>query len=246
MPTSADHPTADLDRLRDRTIVVSGATGAVGGAVLERLVEHGARIAIAARKDWQVSRLREQLAGAPTLVAHVGTHDTEAAAGFVKGATDALGPIDALVSCAGAFAMAPVGRDPGRQASELFDANFFAAHTLTRAVVSALRRRRTGNLVFTGAAAVGSATRGMALYLASKAALHEYARTLAAEVRDDGVGVHVIAPGIVDTEANRDAMPDADRSAWVSRERLADALLAAAVADSPNDGDPVRTLTVGS
>ena len=65
-------------------------------------------------------------------------------------------------------------------------------------------------------------------FQASKAALHAYAEVLAAEVADHGVAVAVVAPAVLDTEANRSAMPDADRSSWTPVEHVVDALLDAA------------------
>lgn len=245
MPTSADVlTTRDPALLRGRTVMLSGATGAVGRALVTRLREVGAKLAIAVRKSREVDRLQAELADADVLVGLVEPRDGEAAAGFVKGASDSLGPIDAFVSTAGAFRSAEIGRDKAGDDLMLLEANFLAVHNLVRAVVSPMKRRNTGSLVFTGADAVGSPAPGMALYAASKAALHEYAHALAAELRGTGVRVAVVAPGVVDTEANRDAMPDADRSTWVPVPRLCDALLGAAVGDLPAEAgaDPVFRL----
>ena len=102
-------------------------------------------------------------------------------------------------------------------------------HTLARAVVIPMRRRRAGSLVFTGAALVaGKPMAGMALYSASKAALHAYAASLRAELQAHGVRVGVVAPGVIDTPANREAMPAADRAGWVAPEAVAARLLAVA------------------
>lgn len=234
--------TSDPAVLRGRTVMISGATGAVGRALVARLVELGAKPAIAVRKSWQVERMQQLVGGAEALVGAVGPHDGEAAAGFVKGATDSLGPIEAFVSTAGAFRMAEVGRDKTGDDLALLEANFVAVHNLVRAVVSPMKRRRSGTLTFVGAATVGTPVPGMALYAAAKAALHEYARVLGRELAGHGIRVTVVAPGVLDTDANRAAMPDADRSDWTPVDRLVRALLgAAAGAGSPGD-DPVRLL----
>ena len=200
--------------LYGRTVVVAGGTGAVGKALVRRLVEIGAKPAIAVRKAWQVAPMRELFGGADGLVAVVAPGDGEAAAGFLKGARDSLGPVAAVLSAAGAFRTAEIGRDRAGDDTGLFEANFVATHTLVRAAV--------------GADCVGTPIPGMGLYQASKAALHAYAEVLAAEVADHGVAVAVVAPGVLDTEANRSAMPDADRSSWTPVEHVVDALLDAA------------------
>jgi NADP-dependent 3-hydroxy acid dehydrogenase YdfG len=245
MPTSADVLlTSDPATLRGRTVMISGATGAVGRALVSRLVELGAKPAIALRKPWQVAKLQEELGGAEALVGLVGARDSEAAAGFVKGATDSLGPIDAFLSTAGAFRMAEVGRDKTGDDLALLEANFLAVHNLVRAVVSPMKRRRTGSLVFVGADVVGAAPPGMALYAAAKA-LHEYAQVLAREVGPFGIRVAVVAAGVLDTEANRAAMPEADRSGWTPVERLVAALLGAAAGAAEPGADPLFRLAAG-
>ena len=235
--------TADPSTLAGRCVLLAGATGAVGTALLDRLVALGARPAVAVRKSWQVQGIEARIGAAAGLVGVVPTGDGEAAAGFVKGAQDSLGAIEAFVSTAGSFRAAEIGRDRGGDDQELFDANFRGTHTLLRAVVGGMRRRRRGAIVLTGALAVGRAGPGIALYAATKAALHEYARVLAAEVGADGVGLALLAPGTIDTEANRRAMPDADRRAWIPVEVLVDALLGAAAGAAPVAAvDPCFTL----
>ncbi len=233
----------DPATLRDATVVLHGATGAVGSAVFARLREAGARIAVPVRRAWQVDELRGRLDGGEGLVAVVGNRDSEAAAGFAKGVADSLGAVTALVSTAGAFSMQAIGGERAGEELDLVEANWLSLHNLVRAFAPAMRRREKGALVFTGAAAVGTAGgANMALYLGTKAALHEYARCLSNELAPVGIAVAVIAPGVVDTDANRQAMPDADRSDWTSIDRLCDALLGAAARATPGAVDPVHRL----
>lgn len=218
----ASHP------LSGRTVVVAGGTGAVGKALVQRLVELGAKPAVAVRKAWQVGPMRELLGDADGLVAVVAPGDGEAAAGFLKGARDSLGPVAAVLSAAGAFRMAEIGRDSAGDDTSLFEANFVATHTLVRAAVGGMRRAGSGVFAFTGADCVGTPIPGMGLYQATKAALHAYAEVLAAEVAPHGLAVAVVAPGVLDTEANRQAMPDADAAGWTPVGHVVDALIDAA------------------
>lgn len=227
MPTDAG-PFDPLRSLRGATVALLGSSGAVGSALLKRLLEIGARPAIAVHKAWQVSAMRSALEGAPGIVAHVGARDGEAAAGFAKGANDTLGPIRAFVSTAGAFRSAPIGRTVQDDDEELMEANFFAVHNLVRAVAGPMIRRKAGRIVVIGSAGVGSGGANVGLYLASKAALHEYARALSVELAAQGVGVALVTPGTIDTPANRAAMPDADRSTWTAIDVVVDWLLSAA------------------
>jgi NAD(P)-dependent dehydrogenase (short-subunit alcohol dehydrogenase family) len=218
----------DARLLNDKVVVVGGATGEVGGALVRELRAHGARVGVAVRRAWQVQKVGAAFGNDGILAGCVPTIDGEAAAGFVKGVRDALGPIDALLCANGAFRGTDVGQDAANELQDLLDANLLAGATLARAVVGPMRRRRTGSLVFVGSSGVGAA--GPANYLASKAALHEWVRSLAVQLEGSGVRAAAVLPGTIDTEANRAAMPDADRSAWLPIAAVVQAILAAAFA----------------
>lgn len=232
--------TAGADRFDGKTVLVGGATGAVGGTLVATLLQRGARVAAAVRRPRQVHDLTGRFGTAGMLVGCVPARDAEAAAGLVKGATDALGPIDALIGTAGAFAADPLGGEDTGQLERLLEANLLAGVTLARAVVPPMKRRRTGALVFTGSAAVGSGGARMAHYLASKAALHEWVRALAQELAGTGVRVGAVLPTTIDTEANRAAMPDADRSQWQSPAEVVEALLQVALGEPDGSGPLYR------
>jgi NAD(P)-dependent dehydrogenase (short-subunit alcohol dehydrogenase family) len=222
---------------RGQVVVLQGASGAVGGRLAERLFSAGARLALPVRRGWQVDRLATRLAelapdrGTDRLIAEVGSTDSQAAAGFAKGTVDSLGPPAACISCSGAFAFAPIGEDSANTLYELFEANVSAPYTLLRAFVPGMKRRKSGRIVLVGAAAAAPGsdpTPGLGAYRSTKAALHELARSIAVE---SALPVHVVAPTVVDTPANREAMPDADRSDWVSIDAVCDALLRAAAGE---------------
>lgn len=213
---------------RDQTVLLAGATGAVGSALLERLMAMGARAGVAVRRAAEVEPTARRYSSAQVLAGVVGATDGEAAAGFVKGVEDSLGAIAALITTAGAFAAAPIGAERTADVVRLFEANVLAAITLTRAVVAPMKRRRAGALVYTGARAALEPQPGMALYRAAKAALHAYAESAAVELAPFGIRVAVVAPGTIDTAANRAAMPGVAPGEWHSIDRVVDALLAAA------------------
>jgi NADP-dependent 3-hydroxy acid dehydrogenase YdfG len=188
------------------------------------------------RRESQIRPVGEALGHGESLIGVVGTQDSEAAAGLVKGVEDSLGPIDHFISTAGAFRYGLAGEEHTGDADLLFAANLLSVVNLVRAVVGPMKRRRAGSIVLTGARTVGDAVPGMALYLASKAALQQYATVLHAECRDSGVRVAVVSPGVLDTEANRQAMREDDRSSWLPIPRMVDALLDAAAGQLPGSG----------
>ena len=83
----------------------------------------------------------------------------------------------------------------------------------------------------------------MANYLASKAALHEYVRALADELRLSPVRAVALLPGTIDTDANRAAMPTADRSAWLAVPTVVEALLRLALGVLPQESGPLYPIT---
>ena len=87
---------------------------------------------------------------------------------------------------------------------------------------AALKHLRAGAaIVNVGAAAAANAATGMAPYAASKAGVMALTQSLADELKAKGVRVNAVLPTIIDTPANRNDMPDADRSAWVRPEAAA-------------------------
>jgi NADP-dependent 3-hydroxy acid dehydrogenase YdfG len=212
-----------------KVVLLSGATGTVGSELCKRLHGLGARLGIAVHRESRLRWVSETIGDKGILSAVVGARDGEAAAGLVKGVEDSLGPIDHFISTAGTFRHGLVGKEHASDATDLLEANFFSVANLVRAVVGPMKRRRAGSIVLTGAAAVGQAIPGMALYLAGKAALHQYGSVLQTECRDFGVRVSVLQVGVLDTEANRQAMPEADTSTWLPVSRLVEALLDASL-----------------
>ncbi|MCA8951381.1 MAG: SDR family NAD(P)-dependent oxidoreductase [Planctomycetes bacterium] len=190
-----------------QVVLLAGATGQLGAEFARRVLRSGGSVAATVRREWQVARLRSEL-GEPAdrlLVGVVGPRDSEAAAGFVKGAGDALGPIAALVVAAGLFRTAEVGTEPAGELEELLEANLLAGATLVRAALPGMRRRRRGTITFVGSAGVGSDFGLSPNYLASKAAVHEYVRALASSLRDSGVTAAAIVPATLDSAAKVEA-----------------------------------------
>jgi NAD(P)-dependent dehydrogenase (short-subunit alcohol dehydrogenase family) len=134
--------------------------------------------------------------------------------------------LDAVVNAVGGWGG---GVRLGDEAPDLLERmltlNVRAGYTLARATIPLLAWHKGGAFVEVGSrAAIGPQPR-QASYAASKAAALALFLSLAEEVKGDGVRVNVVLPGTMDTEANRRAMPVADRSTWVSTEDVARVIL---------------------
>jgi NAD(P)-dependent dehydrogenase (short-subunit alcohol dehydrogenase family) len=93
-----------------------------------------------------------------------------------------------------------------------------------QAVVPGMVERGRGSIVNVGAMAALKGQAKMSAYVASKSVVLRLTESLSAEVRDRGVNVNAVLPSIIDTPANRAAMPDADFSRWVSPDDLANVI----------------------
>ena len=200
-------------------IVVAGGTGALGGALVERLLAQGDRVAVPFRSASSFERLRarpggDRLWGAPADIATVAGART-----FLDAAARALGGIDGVAIVAGAYAGSgslaetPEGEWPAMQA------NLETAHAVCRAAIPHLTAG--GSVVMVASRLVESGGAGSAAYVVSKAGVAALSRVLALEYRSRGIRFNCIAPGTIDTPDNRQAMPDADRSAWTPPDAIA-------------------------
>lgn len=141
---------------------------------------------------------------------------------FVK---EDFGPVDVLVNTVGAFRGGLTVQDEERDTwNFLFDVNLYSALNVLRAAVPQMLTNRGGRIinVVSRNALVGAAD--YAAYSAAKAALLRLSEALAAETKDHNITVNCVIPGTIDTPQNRESMPDADVSRWVTPGAIADVI----------------------
>jgi NAD(P)-dependent dehydrogenase (short-subunit alcohol dehydrogenase family) len=231
--------------LNGRVVVVTGGTGGLGRAVVARLLSEGARPVVTWRSERE---LRDFPAGDRVRLEKLDLADESAVNAFYRG----LGGLWASVHLAGGFAMAPVENTSAADFLGMFATNTLSCFLCSREAVRAMRARAGG--AGSGAAGAGKGTGGrivnvaarpalvptggMIAYSTSKAAVASLTQSLAEEVKPDGILVNAVAPSLMDTPANRAAMPKADYSTWPKVEQVADAILFLA--------SPANSLTSGT
>jgi NAD(P)-dependent dehydrogenase (short-subunit alcohol dehydrogenase family) len=137
-----------------------------------------------------------------------------------------FGRIDCLVNVAGGFRWELVAGGELATFDVMYSLNLRTAVVASRAVLPYLKDRGAGRIINIGAgAAAARAGAGMAAYTASKAGVHKFTESLADELKDTGVTVNAVLPGVIDTAQNRADMPNADVSRWVPPADIAELVL---------------------
>lgn len=202
-------------------VLITGAAGALGRAVARRFAAEGAQLALL---DRDAALLRQTFPDAAWAEA-VDITDEAAVAAAVQRVVASLGRVDALVHVAGGFEMGEAVHEMTRASWErMFALNAWSFVALAAPVVAQMKAQGGGSIVAVSAAAAGGGQPLKGAYIASKSALQRLVETLAAELAGSGIRVNSVAPTTLDTPANRAAMPDADRSSWVSLESAAAAI----------------------
>lgn len=207
---------------QDRHVVVTGGTGALGAAVVGLLLEAGATCHVPVR-DLKDSRRFAHRGHDRVVLSPVPDLADEAAVAAFYGALPGLW---ASIHVAGGFAMASIGDTDKAMLQQQLDTNLVSAFLCCRAAVAAIGQG--GGRIVNVAARPALEWRqgaGMTAYTASKAALAALTVALAQEVAGQAILVNAVAPSIMDTPANRAAMPKADHSAWPKVEEVAATIL---------------------
>ena len=211
-----------------RTVIVAGGTGGLGAAVSLAFAAAGASVVVTYRRDAELSALRQRAAaGTVPIEGHVvDVTDAAAVRTMVAATLDRHARIDALVNTVGGYAGGvPLWQGDGGTLERMLALNVRAGYVLARAVVPSMLAARRGSIVNIAAKAALVPAAGAAEYAASKAAALAMMTALAADVAGSGVRVNSVLPSIIDTPANRAAMPGADFAAWPKAESIAKVIL---------------------
>jgi NAD(P)-dependent dehydrogenase (short-subunit alcohol dehydrogenase family) len=211
--------------VKGKTIVVTGAFGALGSAVAEAAAKQGTSVAAL---DYAAppAGLADRLGPEALLVGGIDLVSFEAAKQAVDQVRARFGRVDALFNIAGGFKWEKIAEAPNDEAWErMFAMNLKTALNASRAAIPYLVESGAGRIVNVGAQAANRAAEGMGPYAASKAAVHRLTESLAEELKLKGVTVNAVLPSTIDTALNRKEMPDADFSRWVAPADLAAVML---------------------
>ncbi|MEM1432514.1 MAG: SDR family NAD(P)-dependent oxidoreductase [Pseudomonadota bacterium] len=201
-----------MSEFSGKIVLVTGAAGALGVAVVEHFATAGATLA--------------QLDLTPIDNAHwSATCDltsADATAAAVGAVVTALGRIDVLANIAGGFTMGDAVHETSADTWDfMFNLNARSVFNTARAVVPVMKRGGGGRIISVGARAGLRGGGAMGAYSAAKSVVHRLTESMAEELKADGINVNAVLPSLIDTARNRADMPDADFSQWVRPESIA-------------------------
>jgi NAD(P)-dependent dehydrogenase (short-subunit alcohol dehydrogenase family) len=203
-------------------VIVTGGTGALGRAVVLRLLQQGTRVAVPYRgaDEWRALQA-EAGANAALFGDTADLGEPAGARAFVDAAAARLGVLDGVALVAGGWAGGTTFDEaPADEWGRMLRTNLDTVAHVCRASLPHLRQHG-GSVVAVGSRAADTGGGGMAAYAVSKVAVHALVRVLAVENVGRGIRFNAVLPGTIDTPANRRAMPGADRSKWTSPDAIA-------------------------
>jgi NAD(P)-dependent dehydrogenase (short-subunit alcohol dehydrogenase family) len=211
-----------------RVAIVTGAAGNLGGAVTQAFELAGAKLALVDRAADRLPRLYPEMVYSPDhfLAVSVDLTNPDAVEAMVDETVQRFGRIDVLANVAGGFRSGTAVHETSFETWDfLLNLNARTVFTISRAVIPHMLKQGSGKIVNVSARAALNGGAKMAAYSVSKSAVVRLTESMSAELKRNGIDVNCILPGTIDTPQNREAMPSADHSRWVSPEALADVIL---------------------
>lgn len=197
-------------------VLVTGASGAAGGGVVEAFLADG----------WQVAGTTRRVApdDAPAGVTWIVTDlaDEASARAGIAEAVEGLGGLDAVVCLAGGFRLTPIDEASWEDFAGLIDLDY--RPTVVTVLAALPHLGEGGSIVTIGAKAAQAPGPRSTAYTAAKAGVIAFSASLAAELRPRGIRVNCVLPGTIDTPANRESMPNAKTANWVTPRQLGELL----------------------
>ena len=189
------------EALRGRVIVVTGASSGIGAATAKMLSGEGAKVALAARREDALQVVQNGLeAGAESLVCTTDVTNRGQVQALVERTEDDLGPVDALVNCAGVMYYTMMKNVRAGEWDRTVEVNCKGALNCIGAVLPGMVERGRGHIVTVSSDAGRVVFPGLAVYSASKFFVEALSKGLRLETTGTGVKVTTVQPGNVATD----------------------------------------------
>ncbi len=215
-------------RFTGKLVLIAGGTGGLGQAVSLAFLDELAKVTVTYRRPEEFLALKNAAgAHASSLEGHqVDVTDEAAVRQLTESIISNHGRLDVLVNAVGAYAGGvPLWELDSKVFDQMLVLNLRTGYVLSRAMVPVMIKQGSGAIVNVASRAAIDHAAGAAAYVASKAAAVAMIDSLAADLRGTGVRANSILPSIIDTDANRKAMPNSDFAKWPQPEDIARVIL---------------------
>ncbi len=189
--------------LENKTALVTGASGGIGGAIAKRLHELGAHVIISGTREERLNALKDELGGDRVTAITANLSDTES----IKNLAKEAGSVDILVNNAGITKDNISMRMSEEDFMDVLEVNLLSSFTLTKNLIRGMMKKKGGRVINISSIVASIGNPGQVNYVASKAGLEGLTRTFANEFASRGITVNAIAPGFIRT-AMTDVLED--------------------------------------
>jgi 3-oxoacyl-[acyl-carrier protein] reductase len=213
--------------LTDKVALVTGASRGIGRCIALALAENGARVALTARTKAELLAVQSEIEASGSQAASFPSdisQETQAIA-LVQNTVEHFGRLDILINNAGSVLAKPLIETSTKEWDNLMAINARAPFILCRQAIPYLKQQELSFIINIASVVGVKGYVNQSIYSASKHALLGMTKALAKEVQADGIRVHAINPGGVDTDLVGLARPDLDRSVLMQPEEIAEIVL---------------------
>ena len=207
-------------------VAIPGGTGGLGRVVTLSFLRAGATVVTTCVVPSEQGRLAREAGALRLSCLQVDVTDEDAVKRFAEEIVARHGRVDVLVNSVGGFAGGkPVWETDQATWDRMLNLNLKSVYLCAKAVVPQMIKQNRGRIVHVASRSSLKGDAGLSAYAASKAAELVLTQSLAEELKPYRINVNAILPSIIDTEANRQAMPNADHSQWPTPEAIAKVIL---------------------
>jgi NAD(P)-dependent dehydrogenase (short-subunit alcohol dehydrogenase family) len=194
----------------NRVVLITGAGGGVGSVLVERFLANDDTVIATDSSDAALRDLRDRLAVDAKLITAAADISSEAdTKALAESAHEQAGRVEVLINCAGFFPILPFEEISVADWQRVIDINLTGSFLMIRTLLPLMKGRGWGRIINFGSGSVFDGTRNQTHYVAAKAGIVGFTRSLAREVGGYGITVNVITPGLTVTKAVRDHFPPA-------------------------------------
>lgn len=208
-----------------RVFIVTGGTGALGQAVVSRLLATGANVVVTYQAKDELNALTDRLSAEDRqrfTPFHVDVTSYKEVSEFVQHVVNQYNRIDGLANLVGGYTEKPFVESTPEEWQKMLNLNLTSTIFVTRAVLPVMVGAGYGRIVSVGSRGAIQALPNAAAYNVAKVGVMWLMETISNEVRGRNITANTVLPSVIDTAANRAAMPHTDTSRWVRPDEVAE------------------------